>query len=263
MQVIHVYFQNDSTVMAGEFNLILPEKEAPRFQKDNPHYKRPRKTLVLLHGFSGDCNEWLYHAPVMEYAEKYNLAIVMPSGGLNFYLDCPETGRSYDRFIGKDLIEYLRDTFGLAMTREDTLIGGLSMGGFGALHVGLSHPDVFSRIIALSSAFLIPDLKTMPPQGNGRANYEYYRATFGDLSVAAESDQNPEVLHRKLKESGAEIPRIFMACGTEDFLYTRNLGLRDTLLKQGADLEYREGPGVHDWHFWVPYLDEGIRWFLE
>ena len=69
MQVIHVSFQNDSTVLPGEFNLVLPEKEAPRFQGDNPHYKRPRKTLVLLHGFSGDCNEWIWHAPVIEYAE--------------------------------------------------------------------------------------------------------------------------------------------------------------------------------------------------
>ena len=158
-----VRFRSQALARNGEFYIHLPEKpeNLPFFLKDNPYYQRPAKTLILLHGYSGDCTDWLYNSPAAEYSMKYNLAVVMPSGGLNFYVDRPATGRQHCRFIGEDLIKYLRDTFNLCQNREDTLIGGLSMGGFGALHTGLMYPETFGGIIALSSTWLIRSWPTM------------------------------------------------------------------------------------------------------
>ena len=267
MSNLHVTFRTQSLVLPGEFWMYLPEKELPPlpFLPPNPNYDRPPKTLILLHGFSGNCQDFLCNSVASQISFLYNVAVVMPSGGLNFYLDLPATGQKYQTFIGEELINYLRDTFGLAMTREDTFIGGASMGGFGALHTAFAYPDRFSKVMALSSALIIDELKDMDPgyvDANVMANYEYYVHTFGDLKTAKERDCNPEVLYRKLKAEGKPLPQIYMACGTEDFLLGHNRDMRDFLLSEGADLRYEEGPGMHDWSVWNPRSMEGIEWFL-
>ena len=264
MSVHFVKFRANSLAGNGEFYMFLPDKQIPPFMMGNPNYNRPLKTLILLHGYSGDATDWLYGAPVQDYALRYNLAIVMPTGGLNFYLDLPQTGRQYCKFIGEDLINYLRDTYGIAKSREDTFIGGVSMGGFGAFHTALTYPDRFFGLMGLSSALIIHQLKTFTKgMNNPMCNYEYYVDTFGDLQLAEESDNNPEVLYKKIKGEGKQIPKIFMACGTEDFLYKENLVMKQFLEKENADFKYVEGPGMHDWHFWIPRSEEGIIYLLK
>ncbi len=265
MSTLHVRFRAPSLVCNGEFYMHLPPKELPPFIQDNPHYKRKTKTLILLHGYSGDSTDWLYSSQAADLSLRYNLAIVMPSGGIDFYLDKEATGHQYCSFIGKDLIEYLRDTFHLAMTKEDTLIGGLSMGGFGALHTGLMYPETFSGIIALSSALIIYGLADMKPKQSDpvMANYAYYVNAFGDLSKAIKSDHNPEVLYKRNKRKKIENPIIYMACGAQDFLLEPNHRMRDFLKKQKAHFFYEENDGVHDWNFWNPHAEKGIRYLLK
>lgn len=264
MSVHYVKFRANSLAGNGEFYMFLPEKQVPPFMIGNPNYNHPPKTLILLHGYSGDCTDWLYGAPVQDYALKYNLAIVMPTGGLNFYLDRPQTGRQYCKFIGEDLINYLRDTYGIAKTREDTFIGGVSMGGFGAFHTALTYPDKFFGLMGLSSALIIHQLKDFyEGMNNPMSNYAYYVDTFGDLKLVEESDANPEVLFVRNKEKGIKNPKIFMACGTEDFLYKENLVMKEFLEKENADFKYVEGPGMHDWKFWIPRSEEGIIYLLK
>ncbi len=266
MSTLHVTFRTPSLILPGEFWMHLPEKEVIPMPllPPNQHYDRPVKTLILLHGFSGNCQDWLCNASAAQLSAAYNLAVVMPSGGLNFYLDLPATGQKYATFIAEDLVNYLRDTFGLAMTREDTFIGGLSMGGFGALRTAFAYPERFSKVMTLSSALIIDELKTMRPDSmdNPIANYAYYAHTFGDLQTAAERDCNPEVVYRQLKASGKPLPQIYMACGTEDFLLASNRKMRDFLQSEGADLRYEEGPGIHDWSFWGHRCTEGVEWLL-
>ena len=143
-------------------------------------------------------------------------------------------------------------------------IGGLSMGGFGALHTGLKYPETFGGIMALSSALIIYHLKDMKPDMKDpvMANYEYYVNAFGDLQKAERSDHNPEVLFKRNKKNGIKNPKIYMACGTEDFLLEPNHMLRDFLKKQKADFLYEEGPGIHDWNFWTPHAYTGIEYLL-
>lgn len=265
MSTHFVRFRSEALSCNGEFYIHIPPKQLPPFMADNPYYKRKPKTLILLHGYSGDCTDWLYNAPVADYSLKYNLAIVMPSGGVSFYVDKEATGHKYCKFIGEDLVEYLRDTFNLATEKENTFIGGLSMGGFGALHTGLMYPETFSGIIALSSALIVYHLKDMKPDNTDpvMANYAYYTDTFGDLSKALESDHNPEVLYLRNKKNNVENPVIFMACGSEDFLLEPNHLMRDFLSKQNARFTYLESPGVHNWEFWIPNSEKGINYLLD
>ena len=265
MSTLFVKFRSNALARNGEFYIHLVDKGIPEFLvQGNPYYKRKPKTIILLHGYSGDCTDWLYNSAAADFLLKYNLNVVMPSGGLDFYLDKEATGHQYCRFIGEDLVNYLRDTFHIALKKEDTLIGGLSMGGFGALHTGLMYPETFGGIMALSSALIIYGLKHMKPDMKDpvMANYAYYVNAFGDLSKAEKSDHNPEVLFKKNVKNGVKNPKIFMACGTEDFLLQPNRKMRDFLVKQKADLKYVEGPGMHNWDFWTPHAYEGIEYLL-
>ena len=263
MSTLHISFYALALARPAEFCMVKPDKALPPFLAGNPHYKRPTKTLILLHGFSGDCHDWLYNGGASMLSMQYNLAVVMPTGGISFYLDREATGHKYCTLVGQELVDYLRDTFGLAMNREDTWIGGNSMGGFGALHTALAYPDRFGGVMALSSALIIHQLPLMEPgKGNPMANFEYYAETFGDLKTAEERDCNPELLYKNAAAAGKPLPRIYRACGTEDFLLTENRKLRDFLTEQKADFIYKEGPGVHDWSFWIPRSQEGIRWLL-
>lgn len=74
-----------------------------------------------------------------------NLAVVMPAGENAFYIDQPEMGTMHGKFIGEELVDITRRMFPLSRKREDTYIGGLSMGGFGALRNGLKYHDTFWR----------------------------------------------------------------------------------------------------------------------
>ena len=77
-----------------------------------------------------------------------------------------------------------------------------------------------------------------PGEGNPVANYEYYRECFGDPAKLHESDNNPEVLAKKLKAEGKKTPKIFMACGTEDFLLEPNRAFHKFLTDTGIDHVY-------------------------
>lgn len=230
----------------------------------NPNFKRPAKNIYLLHGYSGCDTDWFTNAPLGDLANRFNVNFFMPNGDNSFYLDQPETGSHYCSYVGREFIDYTRKTFGLSADREDTMIGGLSMGGFGSIHTALSFPDTFSKVIALSSALIVDGLKAFTPDmQNGMANYEYYAHTFGDLTQAEHTDINPKQLASGLLSSGSQKPEIFMACGTEDFLFHANNDFKAYLDSIGYPVTYVTAPGVHDFNFWRTHLVDGLEWAIE
>ena len=253
MAKLHIEYFSRALHRATSFDMLIPN--------DSPeNASRPLSTLFLLHGYTGKAENWVPDG----LPEKYGFAIVMPTAENSFYLNGEPTGTAYQAMVGEELVDYVRRTFHLANGPEDTCIAGLSMGGFGALHTGLMYPETFGGIMALSSALIIYQLAKMTPDmQNPMANYEYYVDTFGDLKKAAKSDHNPEVLYLRNRENNIENPKIFMACGKEDFLIKENRRMKNFLKKQNADFRYVEGHGVHDWNFWVPYSEQGIRYLLE
>ena len=67
-------------------------------------------TLFLLHGYTGKAGNWVPE----ELAAKYHCAIVMPTAENSFYQDGEATGRKYSTFVGVELVNYVRRTFGIA-----------------------------------------------------------------------------------------------------------------------------------------------------
>jgi S-formylglutathione hydrolase FrmB len=99
---------------------------------------KPLKTLYLLHGYSGSHTDWLHFSRIRELADKHGIAVIMPAGENRFYLDNEDTDERMGEYIGKELVDFTREMFPLSKEREETFIGGLSMGGYGAIQSPLS-----------------------------------------------------------------------------------------------------------------------------
>ena len=107
--------------------------------EENPYRRKPMRTLFLLHGYTGNAENWIPE----ELMEKYNFAVISPNGENGFYLDGEATGSHYQTLVATELTDYVRRTFGLARSREDTYIIGISMGGFGTWNLVLTYPGVY------------------------------------------------------------------------------------------------------------------------
>ncbi|MDR0908759.1 MAG: esterase family protein [Spirochaetaceae bacterium] len=221
------------------------------------------RTLYLLHGYTNDQWEWFLGSTIEEYAHTYNMAIILPSIENSFYLDDAKREAYYAKYIGEELISWTRRAFPLSDKREDTLIGGLSMGGFGAIRNGLYYNEVFGGIMAMSSALITDEVSKMKAgEGNPVASYDYYAHTFGSPEKLLGSDNDPKALAEKLLKGNKRIPKIYMACGTEDFLLEPNRDMHRHLEKLGIEHKYEEGPGEHNMKFFNPYLARGLAWYF-
>lgn len=242
------------------FNAFIPKEEL-EIPGLPPAPKPPMKTVYLLHGFSGVCSDWAFGARLQELSTRLNIAVVMPSGENSFYLDDEDKGELFGEYVGRELVEFTRGLFGLSSAREDTWIGGLSMGGFGAIRNGLKYHRTFGGIVALSSALIVREVSTMKPgYENPIAKYGYYRRVFGDPERVLGSDNDPEALVRKIELDGSAFPRIYMACGTEDFLLQENRTFHDYLASRGVSHDYREESGQHDMDFWSRHIKIAMEW---
>ena len=255
MALIQVNFVSKMLFRTVPLHVILP---VDKFSMDGGPAPEPKpfKTLYLLHGLLGNYTDWVTGTRIQRWAEAKNLAVVMPSGDNAFYLDNPAAGNYYGRFIGEELVEITRRMFPLSRRREDTFIGGLSMGGYGAVRNGLKYADTFSHIVGLSSALHILDA----PDEVRSKKIACVENSFGPLKEAAATDKNPRVLIRQLKGSGAPLPRIYLACGTEDGLLDSNRVYRDLFRAEGFDVTYYEGPGGHEWDFWDDQIHRALDW---
>ncbi|MBE6025006.1 MAG: acetylesterase [Cellulosilyticum sp.] len=260
MAYIQINFYSNQLRRNVPISAFIPN-DIPEGQCGGKDNDEPMKTLYLLPGFAGNHQDWILNACLQNMSSRFHLAIISLNGENSFYVDREATGYAYGKYVGEELVDYTRRLFNLSCKREDTFIGGFSMGGFGALRNGLKYNQTFSKIIALSSALIIHEMSEMTPDvDNGIANYEYYTSLFGDLSKVIESDKNPETFVLKHQKEGNELPEIYMACGTEDFLIEHNRAFKNFLQEQQVTFTYTEDSGVHDWNFWNTYIEKAINW---
>lgn len=249
-------FFSDCLKRIVSFRIILPNEEIEEGEK--------LKVLYLLHGYNGINSDWMLNCNLAELSSKYKLCIVLPIGENSFYLDGEATGRKYASFVGAELPDYISRTFPVCYNKENTFIGGFSMGGFGAIHTVFAYPERFGAAFALSSALIVNEVKEMKPgYGNEIANYEYYRLNFGEPSLLKNSENNPEYQVSELIRTGQKLPKLYMACGTEDFLLEKNREFAEYLKNCGVEFTYKEGKGEHNFDFWGKYLIDAVAWLMK
>ena len=258
MALLHCNFMSRSLGRPVPIQVVLPTDKMAGPQEQAP--QGPFKTLYLLHGIFGDETDWVCGTRLQSWAQDRNLAVVMPAGENSFYVDNPRASRLYGTYIGKELVDFTRRTFPLSAKREDTFIGGLSMGGFGAIVNGLQNPETFGAVCALSSALILDSMMENKEYTDFlMTNKGYYESVFGDLDQVRGSNMDYDALAKKVAKEPVK-PRFYMACGTEDGLIGVNWAFRDHLQGLAFDVTYEEGPGVHDWYFWDKYILKAMEW---
>lgn len=250
MAFLELKIFSEALGMQTEVLAVIPQRSTlGEIGTENKEERGKYKCLYLLHGLSDDQTIWMRRTSIERYATKYGIAVVMPRGDRSFYTDM-KYGPKYYTYVAEELPRIICDLLPISDRREDNVIGGLSMGGYGAMKIALRNTDRFSKIIALSS---VADIRSL---------YERFEPTlnlvFGTKEGVTEEDDLFTLTERAKKSDNA--PSIFMAVGQSDFMYEENTRLRDHIKSLGYDLTYREGPGIHGWDFWDEYIRYALEW---
>ena len=257
MILTEVNFFSEALTLRCAMHVILPQRTlAETMSKRKPKYR----TLYLLHGHSDDHTAWQRWTSIERYVEGLNLVVVMPAVNLSFYTDMVHGGK-YWQFISEEVPGVVRDLFSLSSRREDNFVAGLSMGGYGAFKLVLTHPERYATAASLSGAVDIREVVNGHGDRNDQAQLQGMRNVFGDLSKVPGSKHDLFALARKVARAPVR-PRLYQCCGTEDFLYADNVRFRDAIRKLPLDLTYEEGPGEHVWAYWDKTIQNVLAWMF-
>jgi enterochelin esterase-like enzyme len=98
-------------------------------------------------------DEWIYETLLICREGGIPLVMVAVDGLTHWqnsqYIDSPATGL-YQQYIADELVPFIEKKYNIGGSIHNRIIGGHSSGGFGALRMGASRPDVFNQVIALS-----------------------------------------------------------------------------------------------------------------
>lgn len=213
-------------------------------------------TLILLHGLKQNADAWIRMSRVELYAHMLGFNIILPEVQRSWYANQPYGLRYFD-YISQELPQIASQLLHLPTDPAHLYVGGLSMGGYGAMKCVLTYPEKFAGAMCLSGAVrLLEDITVFPPDV---LNYDELRATLGlDLKCAPEN--NLMLLAEKAALSPS-CPRLYVACGYDDFLIKTNREFHNHLEKLHMDIMYEEWPGIHDWAFWDRALGRGMAYF--
>ncbi|MHC4716419.1 MAG: alpha/beta hydrolase, partial [Planctomycetota bacterium] len=194
----------------------------------------PFPVLYLLHGYSDDHTIWCRRTRIEWYVREMPLMVVMPDGLHSFYCNDPRPGGfAGEDHIIQDVMGFVERTFPGLRERDGRAVAGLSMGGYGAMMLGLRHPEMFCAISAHSSAF---DFAHQPLAERHEINTLAGALPAGDYDCFA--------LSEKIKQAGSA-PAIRFDCGTDDVLIQSNRDFHAHLERICLEHEYAEFPGEH------------------
>jgi putative tributyrin esterase len=213
-----------------------------------------RKVLYLLHGLSEDASAWQRYTCIETIAAAYGIVVVMPSGGRSFYINQPN-GQAYFSYLTEELPQFLADVFNLAPRREDTLIAGSSMGGYGAIKAALQHPELYAAAASFSGILSLAVLQLLPDTDPRR---DEFALLFGDLEKLVGSEHDPAVWLEHAAEKTSQLPPLFISVSRQEDVYLLSGMFHEACQSLGVQSEYHEEDGGHDWLFW----DGQIRRFL-
>jgi S-formylglutathione hydrolase FrmB len=216
--------------------------------------------LFLLHGFGGNERNWSELAPAGECAWKDTVCIIMPEGRNSWYVNAADgSAGQFEDFFVRDLLPWVYRHYSVDSARVG--IAGLSMGGYGALILGLRHAGLFSFVGALSGALDIPFGIPFLDQGRRAALRESLVKAFGADSSRWAGYDPWHILATLPADAG---PYLYLATGIQDELPLRlrlHRQLADTLHARGWRYEFHETPGRHSWEYWSRELPPLINRF--
>lgn len=221
-------------------------KKSPKCVVITPEgYKKNKlryPVVYLLHGYGGNQADWISKVPRLKtLADQDSVIIVCPDGSIgSWYFDSPvDSSMRYETYVSKEIPVYVDEHYRTIADRAHRAITGLSMGGHGALYLGIRHKDFFGAAGSMSGGV---DIRPFPK------NWDIAKR-LGDISTnAANWDANTVInVADALKDGDL---KLLIDCGVKDFFIDVNRALHAKLLKNGIGHDYTERPGEHNWNYW-------------
>jgi putative tributyrin esterase len=174
----------------------------------------------------------------------------MPEGHESYYTNSATRPEDrYEDYIVKDLITDVEARFPVATGRQNRSIVGVSMGGFGAVKLGLAHPELFNFAGGLSSAIDVP---SRPFSLKRIQQWRSHRSIFGPWGGSTQRYNDPFVLARTADP--IQTPYLFLSCGEQEGLLPANRQFAAVLSQRHIGHEFHTIPGGHDWNQWNGWL---------
>jgi S-formylglutathione hydrolase FrmB len=262
-----VEFDGPSVGRKMKYNIVVPAGYELSSERRFP-------VLYLLHGYSSNYTAWA-RLSVPRYAARYDLIVVMPDAGNSWYVNWAESKddqkNQWEDHMIKDLVSHIDATYRTIAAREGRAINGLSMGGFGALMLGLRHPDMFCSIgshsgavgFARGAAERLKSNQEMPARKGTPSNTP--NPAIGIEGFSSQAERSPKgKLFAKLEDCEAhdpfklvlsvpreKLPHIYIDCGTEDRLIRSNQDLIKLLIDNKIPFTYGQSPGEHNGAYWT------------
>ena len=243
-------FYSASLKMTTSINVIFPD-----YSNDvDPIIEGETKVLYLLHGLSGNADEWIRFSKIEYYAKKYNFVVIMPEVQRSFYCNTIY-GINYFDYVADELPQICSKWFNISTKKENTFIAGESMGGYGAIKIGLSRPNQYEAIASLSGVLDYEEFKKMIIAG------KWPDMKKEELDILDDTVTPISLISKVAKLN--DCPRIIQLCGTEDFLYTHNQNFKKIMEKENYDHLYIEAKGDHEWPYWDKAVQYAFMFFLK
>jgi S-formylglutathione hydrolase FrmB len=216
--------------------------------------------LYLLHGL-GDNEQFLIHSGGMNLVEDLweqhqlgEFLIVTPAGGASFYINSHDGQRRYEDFFLQEFMPAIEKRYRAQAGHTSRGIAGISMGGYGALHIAFKHPQLFGAVGAHSAALIeqLPNIRAQDSRQMGRLRV--LGDAFGSPFDPAFWNQNDPVTIAHSANLAAL--KIYFDCGSEDdFGFETGAQALDNLLtSRHIPHEFHLYPGGHNWSYFAEHL---------
>jgi S-formylglutathione hydrolase FrmB len=229
--------------------------------------------VYLLHGYTDNDMGW------MQYGEAHLIAdeaiatreippmiIVMPDGGVSFYINNFDNSVRYEDFFIQEFMPFIEKNYRIRAEKRFRGIAGLSMGGYGTLNYALKYPEKFAACVAFSAAIFSPEsvMATKEQGWSGILSSLFGPYKDGEARLTAHYKNNNafDVTSSKGKDAYNNL-RIMLDCGDDDFLTDDNCRLHIHLNKLGIKHEFRMRDGIHNWPYWRSGLPVGLKYIGE
>lgn len=174
------------------------------------------------------------------------MVVVAVDGDNSFFVDGPLG--AYESLLTRDLVAHVESTYRVTPGRDSRALLGISMGGYAALRIALSRPEVY-RAVAAHSAMV---LDAAPTAAAGAASFHmaaFHRAFGEPIDPVLWAASDP--LARAARADPARTPALYFDCGTEDRygLFKGNEELHRRLQARGVAHDFALRPGDHGYDY--------------
>lgn len=207
--------------------------------------------VYLLHGGNGGFRDWSNDSQVSQYAAR-GLILVMPEGAFSYYMNAVGNPQDrYEDYTFTDLIADVESRFPAANTRNKRAIIGISMGGFAAIKIALTRPELFSFVGAFSPSI---DILRRRIYILRIGEWLRIRSIFGPWGSATRVSRDPFSLVKT--SDPTKTPYIYMAAGNNEALLDPDRRFAGQLKDLHFNFEFHTKPGGHDWNEWDSQIPE-------